>query len=356
MVDPRSPLHILIVAPGAQASRTVERALALLGEERRPPHEIRIVGVPERLNDVQRTFLMPGGARRFAEICASNGFSRDEILFNGRTLHQVDVVPGSMCSSTADQLLSLLRTFTASDAAFLTVVVAEDAGVAAHLLHACLQVVGRTTDRFLLDLAVRASRGAKNSQRRHQEIPLLLWPANEPVPTTYADAVQRRRIERRRIVSPDVLSLDRRKRTVSVGETTLTLPSMQFFWLHYLASSAGERFPLGELSAHAVSKAQRPYVQKLTDGRVRAFPADLQRAFAQMFPLAADKFDAMYQRACGVHPGLPSTISKINAALRRALGRGAGPYLIQGGRGTGGYRLTLPPSAIQIVGADVKRS
>jgi hypothetical protein len=56
------------------------------------------------------------------------------------------------------------------------------------------------------------------------------------------------------------------------------------------------------------------------------------------------------QRACGPQPGLPSTISKINAALRRALGRGAGPYLIEGGRGTGGYRITLPASAIQIVG------
>jgi hypothetical protein len=61
-------------------------------------------------------------------------------------------------------------------------------------------------------------------------------------------------------------------------------------------------------------------------------------------------------RSCGPHPGLPSTISKINAALRRALGRGAAPYLIQGGRGAGGYRLTLPASGIQIVGIDTRHA
>jgi hypothetical protein len=35
---------------------------------------------------------------------------------------------------------------------------------------------------------------------------------------------------------------------------------------------------------------------------------------------------------------------------------GAGPYLIQGGRGAGGYRLALPPAAIHITGADARRA
>jgi hypothetical protein len=142
-----------------------------------------------------------------------------------------------------------------------------------------------------------------------------------------------------------------------VGETVVTLPAMQFFWMYCLASTTGERIPLAELTGAFASGRRQPVpmTQKLPDGRVRVFPADLQRAFVQLFPMAADKFDAMYLRSCGPQPGLPSTISKINAALRRALGRGAAPYLIQGGRGAGGYRLTLPASGIQIVGLDPRR-
>jgi hypothetical protein len=76
--------------------------------------------------------------------------------------------------------------------------------------------------------------------------------------------------------------------------------------------------------------------------------------FRILCPQSADKFDALLHRACGRHPGLPCTITKINAVLRRALGGGAKPYLIQCGRGAGGYRITLPASAIQIV--EVKRA
>jgi hypothetical protein len=242
--------------------------------------------------------------------------------------------------------------------AALTVIVAEDAGARGHLLHACLQIAGHVSDRLLLEVPLPSDtrRSDADDECQHVEVPLLLWPANDPPPSTFAEAVQRRRTDRRRIANPDVLTLDRRNRVVAVGETTFTLPAMQFFWLHNLAASAGERFPLAELSLHATSRGPRHLVQKLSDGRLRTFPADLQRAFAQMFPMAADKFDAMYQRACGMDPGLPSTISKINAAFRRALGPGAGPYLIQGGRGAGGYSLRLPASAIRIVGAGPRKS
>lgn len=353
MVDTRLPLHILVVAPGSAPTRTLERALARLGRECRPPHEIRVLGRPDRLAELHRAFVASRAARRFADLCNAAGFSRDEILFNGRTLHPVDVPAGDASNETADEVLNLLRTFTAGSLS-LTVVIAEDAGVAGHLLFGALHLAGRATDRVLVDVMRPASR-ARDNHDAQVEVPLLLWPANEPSPATYAEAVQRRRIERRRIVTPDVLSLDRRRRTVSVGETVLTLPAMQFFWLHYLALSAGERFPLAELSAHITSRGLRPFVQKLSSGRVRTFPADLQRAFVQMVPAGADTFEGMYQRACGLHPGLPSTISKVNAALRRALGRGAGPYLVEGGRGTGGYRITLSPSAIQIVGAEMKK-
>ena len=122
------------------------------------------------------------------------------------------------------------------------------------------------------------------------------------------------------------MRLDCRRRLVTIGETTLTLPAMQFFWLYYLATVPGARFPLAELSSLAGGGRPPHFTQKLSESRFRVFPADLQRVFAHVFPMATDKFDPMFRRSCGVHPGLPSTISKINAALRRALGRGAEPY------------------------------
>lgn len=341
------PSHILVVVPGCDPAGTLTRALRYLGEERRMPHEVRVVAVPERAAIVLRELLGDPGAARFAEACERAGFARDEIVFNQRTVHAVDADRDA--AGAAERLLDLLRKPSHADDCALTVVVAGDAGVAGYLLQACLHLVGRPSDRLLIDAADATLAG-----RSPVDLPLLLWPAAERIPATFADAVAQRRNERRRIVRPDVLRLDRRRRVLTVGETTIVLPATQFFWLHYLASTPGERFPLAELSAGANGRPL-PFTQRLSDGRVRTFPDDLQRAFVRMFPRAEDKFDGMYRSACGAPPGLPSTISKINGALRRALGRGAAPYLIAGGRGAGGYRLTLPPSSIDISAANDAR-
>lgn len=341
------PLHVLVVAPGRRPAGVLERALLRLRDEGHPPHEIHVVA-PGPLIDEVRCDLLEGG--RFARFCAAQGLDRDEVLFNRRTLHAVTPPAAPDCTVGADRLLALLRTLTRSRDVALTVVLCEDAGVTGHLMHACLQIVARVEDRLLLNLS-NVSRRLRASCA-FLEVPLLLWPPNEPVPATYAEAASRRRLDLMRLTQPDVLRLDCRTRVARVGETTVKLPAMQFFWLWYLASIPGERFPLADVT-DALTNPRRlsaPITQTLTDGRSRVFPADLQRAFGQLFPKAADKFESMYVSACGPHPGLPSTISKINAGFRRALGGGAAPYLIKGGRGAGGYRITLPPSAIQIVG------
>ena len=361
MPNTRAGLNILVVAPGRHPADDVERAVARLSDEQAVPHEIHVVATRERLAACQRA-LLGEGAARFAAACLAAGVPRDEILFNQRTLHAIGE-PAADCAIDADHVVAILRQLASSEEVALTVVLSGDAGFAGYLAHAALQMVGRIQDRLLIDGSTTSPRkngapGSLGVQRGHHlELPLLLWPANEPAPPTYLEAVKCRRTERMRISQPDVLRLNVRKRSVSVGETTITLPAMQFFWMYYLASSTGERLPLAELS-HALATGRRQpaqLTQKLPDGRVRVFPADLQRAFVQLFPMAADKFDAMYLRSCGPHPGLPSTISKINAALRRALGRGAAPYLIHGGRGAGGYRLTLPSSGVQIVGLETRR-
>jgi hypothetical protein len=350
----RQGLHILVVVPGRLPVIVLERAFAQLGQERRMPHEIHVIATARQLADVQPLFS-GNGAGRFSQLCAAAGFPRDEILFNQRTLHVADDLLGD-CTGAADRMLQVLRQLSAAGRASLTAVITGDAGALGHLLHAALHIVAGTDDRLLLDDAHPRGTRRRPPTCDYVEVPLLLWPANEPLPATFAEAVRRRRLERRRVVRPDPLRLDVRRRVVSVGETSFRLPAMQFFWLYYLASTPGERFPLAEI-VQVLSTARRSgaqVTQKLSDGRVRTFPGDVQRAFIQLYPQAGDKFDAMFQRACGPQPGLPSTISKINAALRCALGRGAQPYLIQGGRGAGGYRLTLPAAVIQIV--EVKRA
>jgi hypothetical protein len=337
----------------------LERAMLRLREDQRIPHEIRIIGTPAIVAEVHRELLSDAGAIRFSSLCAGLGIARDDILFNQRTVHTVNIEERD-CAARADRLLDLLRRLCHSDESCFTVVVAEDAGLPGYLMHACLQVVARTADRLLIDFSPET--GARSvkpfpANCPHLEVPLLLWPANEPVPGSYADAVRVRRRERQRVARPDVLRLDRRRRTVSVGETSRTLPAMQFFWLYYLASTPGEQFPLREVTAgFSTSTRHSTFTQRLSNGRTRTFPDDLRRVFVQLLPYAGDKFEEVYRRACGPSPGLPSTISKINATLRQALGRGASPYLIEGGRGAGGYRITLPASSIELVGAEVKRT
>jgi hypothetical protein len=351
-------VHVLVVVPGDRPVDVVGRAMSRLGAQRRPPHEIRVIASRARLLETQRELLGTTGAPRFAALCERSGFSRDDILFSLRTLHAVELGESDTGTAAIDRLLDLLRTWSTAQNSSLTVVIANDAGAVGHLLHASLQIAGRVSDCLLVDELPARPRRAKPAQPVHVEVPILLWPAGEAVPHSYTMAVDSRVVERRRVVTPDVLRLDKRQLLASVGESPLRLPAMQFFWLYYLAALPGEWFPLAEVSAQFTTTRRHSVqlTQRLSDGRLRTLPVDLRRVYLQLFPMAEDKFDAMFHRACGPHPGLPSTISKINAVIRRTLGGGAAPYLIQGGRGAGGYRLNLPPSVIQIVSSDTRRT
>jgi hypothetical protein len=252
-------------------------------------------------------------------------------------------------------MLELMQSLRSSPETALTLVIAGDAAAVGHAAQASIHVAGRLSDRLLVEAFDDGDSGREEDPRgRHLEFPVLLWPVDEPAPRSFAEAAHSRRINHRRIARPETLKLDVRRRLVSVGETSLVLPAMQFFWLYYLALAPGGQFPLAEITASLErSRGSIPQLtQRLPDGRVRHLPADVRRAFAVIFPKAGDKFEAMYRNACGPPPNLPSTISKINRALRTALGSGASPYLIQGGRGAGGYRLTLPPGAVQIDAAE----
>ena len=356
MTETPRPLHILVLVASNQGAAMVECALAQARAHERVPDEIHIVASPECVAHVHRELLADGnGATRFVAVCSQLGVARDEILLNQRTLHAVRT-DAQVLADAAERLFQLFRQLGSGRHREVTVVVARDAAALGVLAHAAMQIVGRPEDRFFVEVerapsSRRSRRELSDGGWRCAEVPLLLWHRDDAPVAHYMDAVGAQRVERQRLERPDPLRLDLRQRRVMIGATDVPMPAMQFFWLYYLAASPGERFPLLEIST-ALSASRRPspvFTQKLSSGTTRSFPADLQRAFGRVFPHAQDKFDAMFLRSCGPHPGLPSTISKINAALRRALGRGAAPYLIKGGRGNGGYRVTLDRSFIQIV-------
>ena len=349
-------LHVLVLVGGAGLPTMVECALGRARDEERVPDEIHLVGAPDALTQLQRQLLNDAAGRnRLADACARLGISRDDILLNRRTMHAVPPGEVPLLAEEAEWMFQLLRQLGDEGRRELTVVIAHDAAALGVLAHAAMQLVARPHDRLFVEVEASRSRRRKScdviSRWRGAEVPLLLRDRDGAPVAHYMEAVDARRVERQRLESPDPLRIDLRRRTVAIGRTAVRFPAMQFFWLYYLAALPGERFPLAEIST-ALSSSRRPspvFVQKLAGGAMRTFPADLQRAFARVFPLGIDKFEAMFARSCGPHPGLPSTISKINAALRKALGRGAAPYLIKGGRGSGGYRVTLPANFIQIV-------
>jgi hypothetical protein len=344
-------LHIVVLVAADGAASMVESVLDRARQQHRVPDEIHVIGARDDLARVYRGLLRStAGGNRFAKECGRLGIPRDEILFNQRTLHPMELESQDL-SAAAERLFQVFRHLSRGGRNELTVLVARDATALGVLAHAAMQLVARPLDRFFVELAPKSGRKAQAERLRSAEVPLLLWPDDGQPVAHYVDAVNARRMERQRLEQPDPLRLDAHRRVATVGGTTIRLPAMQFFWLYYLAASAGERFPLLEISTALAAPKRHGTVltQKLAGGHVRSFPADLQRAFVRLFPQGADKFEAMFLRACGPQPGLPSTISKINAALRRALGRGAAPYLIEGGRGAGGYRVTLPPASIHVV-------
>jgi hypothetical protein len=149
-----------------------------------------------------------------------------------------------------------------------------------------------------------------------------------------------------------MLVLNGKQRVIGIDDVELVLPRLQFFWMFCLATLAPQALPLRVLSANVDVDA---------DGRIaiasnhpqranlEALVRHIKRVFVTLFPEAAEEFSSVFKRACGPAPGLPSAIAKLNGRLKRALGAGAEPYSIAGGRGAGGYRLTLPPAQITLV-------
>jgi hypothetical protein len=169
---------------------------------------------------------------------------------------------------------------------------------------------------------------------------------------SYTELAAARRLARRRLSQPGILTLDGRRRAIRIDDVELPVPRLQFFWMFCLAALAPQPLPLRllcgnfEIEADGRMTIASEHPQRM---HLEMLARHIKGVFVALFPEASDQFPLVFKRACGPTPGLPSVIAKLNAHLKRALGVGAEPYLIAGGRGTVGYRLTLPPAQIKLV-------
>lgn len=330
---------------------------AIAANDRNCVDELHVLTSADAADRLSAVLLKPGTASALADRCRRLGIAKADILFGRRTIHAVG--GSGTPDRIADDALIILRTFCEDSRNEVTVVASSDAGVLGILAHAALQLVGRPADRFFV-LDVRPPAGDGSGPRRRREgrgshpallqVETILADKTAPANQSYHDLAASRRLSRRRLSQPGMLVLNGRRRVVRIDDVELSLPRLQFFWLFCLATLAPQALPLRVLSANvAVDTDGRIAVASKHPQRahLEALVRHIRRVFVTLFPEATEEFPFVFKRACGPAPGLPSAIAKLNGHFRRALGSGAEPYLIAGGRGAG-YRLTLPPAAIKL--------
>jgi hypothetical protein len=332
---------------------------AIAASDCRCVDELHVLASVDAADRLRTALLKPGTTSALADRCKHLGIAQADIVFSRRAIHGLGRFGTS--GSIADDVLDTLRKLCGDTMNDVTVVASSNAGVVGILAHSALQLVGKPTDRFFV-LAVGPRTRAASKPSRHREDrasrpPLLEVPAilaERPLLPiqSYTELAAARRLARRRLSQPGILTLDGRRRAIRIDDVELPVPRLQFFWMFCLATLAPQALPLRLLCGN---------VDIETDGRItiasehpqqahlEVLARHMKRVFVTLFPNAGDEFPLVFRRACGPTPGLPSVIAKLNAQLKRAFGVGAEPYLIVGGRGTAGYRLTLPPAQLELV-------
>ncbi|MGE0448518.1 MAG: hypothetical protein AB7Q29_02945 [Vicinamibacterales bacterium] len=351
---PASATRILLIAyAGGPPAAAVEGALTWSRDEQQPPHELHVLAFGDAARRVRRDLLSDGDrAGAFGDICRTLGLNRDDILFNTRTVHTLAISPPGI--APVEQLWQVLRGLCRSEHCAVTAVVQPEAALAAAMLHAVLQFAGRPADRVFVATPHASTRLSPIKRNRpaaadsYVEVPMLLSSTSSIDVESYMEQVERRRQERRRLAEPDPLTLCCRTRRLQIGENTIVLPPRQFFWVCALARLEGAILPLPAISHALQIHGGQISLQPSADPQLHRVLAILRQTFTLLFPRQVDEFGPTIHRACGPQPGLPSTISKINATLRAALGEAALRYLIEGGREHGGYNLRVDPPTVQI--------
>jgi hypothetical protein len=326
-------------------------------ENRHGIDELHVLTLADTTNTFRLALIRPGSATALSRWFTKPPSSQD-VIGETRMIHslgrgQARLSPGTV----ADDLLRVLHAFCEDRVNDVTLVVSPDAGLLGLLAGPAFQIASKPTDRmFVLEpsrrgraSAVRGRHTLSRSGPALLELPTVLAERSAAAAITYQELAKSRRLARLRLIEPGMLVMNASLRTVTAGDTVIVLPRLQFFWMYCFAMLAPNPFPLSELCATVtVGPEGRVSVAPPSRRHLETLVARIRRAFVSLFPEAAHEFALMFTRACGPSPGLPSVVAKLNSALRRALEMGADPYLIVGGRRSGGYRLTLPPTQIEL--------
>ena len=148
------------------------------------------------------------------------------------------------------------------------------------------------------------------------------------------------------LAAPDPMLFDFTSRELRVGDEVVPLAPVQFFWYAVLASRPGRRLhpdTVGLSGPDGSPPAEGPPASGLTaiDTMSRLYQATFRKA---------DGLDDLLRLAAGSRGYLASVVSRLNSSLRSRVRPNAGPYLVRGGRKSGGYWLPLDPSLVHFSG------
>jgi hypothetical protein len=119
-----------------------------------------------------------------------------------------------------------------------------------------------------------------------------------------------------------------------------------------LATRPGQRLHPDALAAAAAGAA----AQGGAPATVGPVPLDAMRMLHEATFRRAGGLDDLLRLATGSRGYLASVVSRLNASLRSQVRPHAGPYLVRGGRKSGGYWLPLEPSLIRFSGLSTDAS
>lgn len=348
--------RILVIAGSSpegvrQAVGTIAKAIPESGVD-----ELHVIAASAQAHSLRAALLSSRD-----DLLASLQSGRGDVLFGSRTIHgvgngarQFDV------AGAADDMMRLLRSLSHDSGAELVIVVSADAVAIGLLLHAVLQLIARPGDRIAAVQGIprpqpRTGRFGKQRTTTYQslvELPLVLAENAPSLDVSFSWIVANRLSARRHLLQPAPVIVHTRKRLVQIGETEIEFPRLQFFWLCTIAGLSPTPFPHRQLaSALKFDDRGRYSIPAVGNERdhLEAIMEHARVVFAFTCPESVDQFGEIMKRALlDPSPGLPPVIAKINARIKKALGLGAAPYVISGGRGSDGYRFTLPASRVRI--------
>jgi hypothetical protein len=328
------PKRILLIAVRSTPQLIADALRLWSGVELLAVDEIHVLANASMCRRIVRELLDGGQRSPFRRLCRELGLSRDDLVFNARTIHDLDAqsVPAPAQATPIDAIVRLVHDVRRTDAPVVAIT-AADAALDAVAIALALQVAGEPGDRLFV---IEPSR----ERGRLREVPILLHASQRIAGIgCYEALVDAARRAARLCREPAALTIDLGRQTLAIDGVAISLTSRQFFWYAAIASFAPAPLSLSGLG-EALARVPR--------GAVPPEAAALTRLHARVCAYEHDEWPRILRIACGPVPGLPSTVCKINAALRRALCDGAEPYLVRGGRGAGGYAIRLERSKVVI--------